>query len=73
MSLKSGIDRADEVFLFLKCQNIFFQELKMGKSRYYCNYCDTSFPDSREGRKKHNTGLVHQKLKDAHYKQFAGD
>jgi len=41
----------------------------MGK-KYYCDYCDTSFPDSLEGRKKHNSGLIHQQMKDAHYNQF---
>ena len=43
----------------------------MGK-KYYCDYCDTSFPDSLEGRKKHNSGLIHQQMKDAHYNQFTG-
>lgn len=43
----------------------------MGK-KYYCDYCDTSFPDSKEGRKKHNEGLVHQRMKEAHFRQFAG-
>lgn len=43
----------------------------MGK-KYYCDYCDKSFPDSLEGRKKHNLGLYHQQMKDAHYNQFAG-
>ncbi|XP_032786743.2 zinc finger matrin-type protein 5 isoform X2 [Daphnia magna] len=42
----------------------------MGR-RYYCDYCDVSFPDSKEGRRKHNDGLVHQKMKDAHFRQFA--
>ncbi|XP_046647150.1 zinc finger matrin-type protein 5-like isoform X2 [Daphnia pulicaria] len=41
----------------------------MGK-KYYCDYCDASFPDSKEGRKKHNLGLVHQRMKEAHFKQF---
>jgi hypothetical protein len=34
--------------------------------------CDASFPDSKEGRKKHNLGLVHQRMKEAHFKQFTG-
>jgi hypothetical protein len=35
--------------------------------------CDASFPDSKEGRKKHNLGLVHQRMKEAHFKQFTGN
>lgn len=44
----------------------------MGR-RYYCDYCDVSFPDSKEGRKKHNDGLIHQRTKEAHFRQFAGN
>lgn len=43
----------------------------MGK-RYHCEYCNKSFPYTVAMRKKHDAGLVHQKLKDAHYRQFAG-
>ena len=43
----------------------------MGK-KYYCDYCDKSLPDNVEGRKKHNYGLVHKKIKQAHYNMFMG-
>lgn len=39
--------------------------------RYYCHYCDTSFPYSKDGRKRHLTGHNHVKLKQAYYLQFS--
>lgn len=44
----------------------------MGRKKYYCDYCGKSFADSLDARKKHNAGLVHQRMRDAHYKQFKG-
>ncbi|CAG0890275.1 unnamed protein product, partial [Darwinula stevensoni] len=41
----------------------------MGK-RYHCDYCDKSFPDSKEGRDKHINGVVHKRMKKEHYDQF---
>ncbi|KAG7170044.1 zinc finger matrin-type protein 5-like [Homarus americanus] len=41
----------------------------MGK-RYYCDYCDRTYPYSVEARKKHAFGHYHQKLKTLHYDQF---
>lgn len=38
--------------------------------RFYCDYCDASFPYSVEGRKKHGQGHFHKKLKKHHYDQF---
>ncbi|XP_037799032.1 zinc finger matrin-type protein 5-like isoform X1 [Penaeus monodon] len=38
--------------------------------RYYCDYCDRSFPYSVEARKKHINGYQHQKLWTLHYNQF---
>ncbi|XP_027232029.1 zinc finger matrin-type protein 5 isoform X1 [Penaeus vannamei] len=38
--------------------------------RYYCDYCDRSFPYSVEARKKHINGYQHQKLRTLHYNQF---
>lgn len=44
---------------------------EMGK-KYFCDYCGKSFADSTENRKKHNSGIIHKKLREAHYEQFAG-
>ncbi|XP_054714202.1 zinc finger matrin-type protein 5-like isoform X2 [Uloborus diversus] len=41
----------------------------MGK-RYYCDYCERSFADGAENRKKHLASVHHQKLRAAHYEQF---
>lgn len=43
----------------------------MGK-RYYCDYCDRSFVDDLEARKKHLNGSVHMRLKKEHYDSFRG-
>ncbi|XP_076028930.1 zinc finger matrin-type protein 5 [Oratosquilla oratoria] len=41
----------------------------MGK-RYYCDYCDRSFPYSIEARKKHISGHQHLKVRKQHYYHF---
>uniref|UniRef100_T1J6K3 Zinc finger matrin-type protein 5 n=1 Tax=Strigamia maritima TaxID=126957 RepID=T1J6K3_STRMM len=41
----------------------------MGK-RYYCDYCERSFADHAEGRKKHLNGVQHQRLRKQHYDRF---
>ncbi|XP_012260633.2 zinc finger matrin-type protein 5-like [Athalia rosae] len=41
----------------------------MGK-RYYCDYCDRSFKDDPEARKKHLTSLQHARNRMEHYDQF---
>ncbi|GFG29277.1 hypothetical protein Cfor_05614 [Coptotermes formosanus] len=41
----------------------------MGK-RYYCDYCDRSFVDDLEARKKHLNGSMHMRLKREHYDSF---
>ncbi|XP_066980195.1 zinc finger matrin-type protein 5-like [Macrobrachium rosenbergii] len=38
--------------------------------RFYCDYCDASYPYSVEARKKHSQGHYHQKLKKLHYDHF---
>lgn len=38
--------------------------------RYYCYYCDVSFPYSREARKRHNGGHTHARLETQHYQQY---
>ncbi|KAK3867309.1 hypothetical protein Pcinc_027229 [Petrolisthes cinctipes] len=38
--------------------------------RYYCDFCDKSFPYSVEGRKKHYNGFQHQQQRTAHYDTF---
>lgn len=45
--------------------------LIMGK-RYYCDYCDKTFPDNTLNRKKHNEGSFHQMMKNNYYAQFKG-
>ncbi|KAG7198665.1 hypothetical protein KM043_006020 [Ampulex compressa] len=41
----------------------------MGK-RYYCDYCDRSFKDDAEARKKHLSSLQHVKNRADHYNMF---
>ncbi|XP_054006674.1 zinc finger matrin-type protein 5 [Hylaeus anthracinus] len=41
----------------------------MGK-RYYCAYCDRSFKDDTEARKKHLSSLQHAKNRADHYKMY---
>ncbi|EDO47452.1 predicted protein [Nematostella vectensis] len=41
----------------------------MGK-RYYCDFCDRSFADSPQNRKKHNNGVQHQRNRKLHYDSF---
>lgn len=41
----------------------------MGK-RYYCDYCDRSFKDDSEARKKHLTSLQHAKNRADHYSRY---
>ncbi|XP_077996239.1 zinc finger matrin-type protein 5-like [Glandiceps talaboti] len=41
----------------------------MGK-RYYCDYCDKTFPDNPQNRKKHLNGIQHQLAAKSHYDQF---
>ncbi|XP_011300681.1 zinc finger matrin-type protein 5 [Fopius arisanus] len=41
----------------------------MGK-RYHCDYCDRSFKDNSEIRKKHLSSLQHAKNYAEHYRQF---
>lgn len=41
----------------------------MGK-RYYCDYCERSFPDSADNRKKHINGVQHQRRLKLHYDSF---
>lgn len=43
----------------------------MGK-RYYCDYCDRSFKDDVEARKKHLFSLQHMKNRADHYSVFKG-
>ncbi|GBM50683.1 hypothetical protein AVEN_45956-1 [Araneus ventricosus] len=43
----------------------------MGK-QYYCDYCERSFADGAENRKKHLASVHHQKLRKAHYDMFKG-
>ncbi|XP_780288.2 zinc finger matrin-type protein 5 [Strongylocentrotus purpuratus] len=41
----------------------------MGK-RYYCDYCDKTFADNSQNRKKHLNGVVHDRLRKLHYSLF---
>ena len=55
---------------------LFINELKklfkMGKNRYYCDFCDRSFKDNVVQRKKHLSSTVHKQYRDAYYQQFKG-
>lgn len=42
---------------------------RMGK-KYYCDYCEKSFKDDPNIRKKHIEGLPHQKARIEHYANF---
>lgn len=35
--------------------------------RYYCDYCDCTFPDNAANRKNHMDGIVHQQNKSLYY------
>lgn len=41
----------------------------MGK-RYFCNYCDRTFIDDPDSRKKHIQGIAHIRNRSNHYKKF---
>merc|ERR1712189_152789 len=69
-ALTNGYNFYGEIVKHLYHVDVETFDRNMGK-KYYCDYCDKSFPDSLEGRKKHNLGLYHQQMKDAHYNQFA--
>ena len=43
----------------------------MGK-RYFCDFCEKSFPYNVENRKKHNAGVQHQMNRNAYYSKFKG-
>ena len=48
------------------------QVTEMGK-RYYCDYCDKSFPDNLDQRKKHLRGVVHQRNRNQFYQSLQSD
>ncbi|KAG2178232.1 hypothetical protein INT43_003485 [Umbelopsis isabellina] len=39
------------------------------RSRYYCDYCDCTFPDNATNRKNHIDGAVHQQNRQRYYAQ----
>uniref|UniRef100_A0A1B6KQV1 C3H1-type domain-containing protein n=1 Tax=Graphocephala atropunctata TaxID=36148 RepID=A0A1B6KQV1_9HEMI len=41
----------------------------MGK-RYHCEYCDRSFVDEPESRRKHLQGISHIRSRNNHYKKY---
>jgi len=41
----------------------------MGKT-YYCDYCDRSFKDDVEARKKHLSSMQHMTNRASHYNMF---
>ena len=43
----------------------------MGK-RYYCEYCDKTYPYNTQNRIKHNEGSYHQTMKNAYYSDYKG-
>lgn len=40
--------------------------------RYYCAYCCKSFQDTPRNRKRHLSGVSHQRLKQHHYDSIGG-
>lgn len=46
-----------------------YKLLVMGK-RYFCDYCNRSFLDDPDSRKKHLQGIVHIRARNSHYKKF---
>ena len=43
----------------------------MGKT-YYCEYCDRSFKDAKDARKKHLTSLQHIITRENYYRTYTG-
>ncbi|KAF6777814.1 hypothetical protein AHF37_02701 [Paragonimus kellicotti] len=41
----------------------------MGR-RFYCDYCDKSFPNNPVNRRTHLNGMQHQQLRKLHYEQY---
>ncbi|CAF0844310.1 unnamed protein product [Didymodactylos carnosus] len=41
----------------------------MGR-RYYCNYCDKTFPNNSQNRRNHTRGIQHTMLKRLYYTKF---
>ncbi|CAH8523603.1 unnamed protein product [Dicrocoelium dendriticum] len=38
--------------------------------RYYCEYCDKTFPDNSVNRRTHLNGTQHQQARKLHYDQY---
>jgi U11/U12 small nuclear ribonucleoprotein SNRNP20 len=38
--------------------------------RYYCDFCDKTYPYNTINRKKHNEGIQHQTLRLNYYRNF---
>lgn len=45
--------------------------MAMGR-RYYCDYCDKTFIDDLDARKKHLSSSHHIKLRNLHYELHRG-
>jgi len=43
----------------------------MGK-RYYCDYCDKTFPDNPTNRRNHLNGVQHRTVRKLYYDAFQG-
>lgn len=43
----------------------------MGR-RFYCDYCDKSFPDSLVNRRAHLNGVQHKQARTLHFNNFIG-
>lgn len=62
---------SDITYKKLKRQKTLTLPKKMGR-RYYCDYCDKTFIDDLEARRKHLTSSHHIKLRKLHYEQHRG-
>lgn len=63
------------IYIFLtavKFIYFYFPNKKMGNRNYTCDYCQNTFKDTAELRKKHLNGLQHKINYEKHYVKFKG-
>lgn len=45
----------------------------MGRARFTCEYCNKSFEDSQDARRRHNSGRAHKANVKLWYDSFQGE